>query len=344
MSGPYADFAAIRRAVRDLPAPSRESAGAARARQDQRTVPAGSLGRLGEVACWLAGWQGRAVPALERVRAVVFAGNHGVYAQGVAPYPQDTTARMVALFRDGRAAINQLCAVQDVPLAVVPLDLEQPTADFTRAPAMTPGEALAALNRGAECVDGPMDALVLGEMGIANSTVAAALACALFGGRAADWVGRGTGLDEAGVAHKAGVVEAALARHAGNLDDPLAVLARLGGREQAALAGAILAARQRRIPVILDGFICCAAAAVLHRLRGDALDHCLVGHRSAERGHLRLVEALGKTPLLDLDLRLGEGSGAALAVGLLRGAVACHGGSASGRARVAAVTGPGGCP
>ena len=182
---------------------------------------------------------------------------------------------------------------------------------------------------GMEALASEPDLLALGEMGIGNTTSAAAIFHALYGGKAEDWVGRGTGVDDEGLRRKTEAVRAAVARHREHLSDPLEVLARLGGREIAAMAGAILAARLRRTPVLLDGFVVCSAAAVLHALDPTALDHCLAGHVSAERAHKYALKLIGKTPLLDLGMRLGEGSGAALAVGIVKAAVACHNGMAT---------------
>jgi nicotinate-nucleotide--dimethylbenzimidazole phosphoribosyltransferase len=193
---------------------------------------------------------------------------------------------------------------------------------------MSEAECLAALNRGIEAVP-DVDLVALGEMGIGNTTSAAALCAALHGGEAALWTGPGTGLDEGGIARKAAVIERALAYHRPALDDPLQVLRRLGGREIAAIAGALVAARHRRIPVLLDGLVACAAAAVLHALAADALDHAQAAHRSAEPAHGRLLEKLSLRPLLDLDMRLGEASGAALGILLCRAALACHTGMAT---------------
>lgn len=310
-----------------LPAFDEAAAAAARARQAQLTKPPGSLGRLEELAAFMAGWRGTDRPRIGRAQALVFAGNHGICAQRVSPFPQAVTAQMVANFERGGAAINQLCAASGAEMTVIPLDLDRPTADFTEAPAMDEAECLAALNRGAAAVDPQADVLLLGEMGIGNSTVAAALAHAVFGGRAADWVGRGTGSDAAGIARKADVVARGVARHRGL--QPMHLLAALGGREQAAICGAVLGARAARIPVLLDGFICTAAVAPLHAAAPGLLDHCLIGHASAEPGHRGLVEGLGKTPLLDLGMALGEGTGAALALMILRGALACHNGMAT---------------
>ena len=246
---------------------------------------------------------------------------------GVSAFPAEVTVQMVANFRAGGAAINQLARCFGARLEVHALDLERPTADFTAGPAMSEAEVVAALAAGWEAFVPGSDLLVTGEMGIGNTTAAAALACALFGGAAADWTGRGTGVDDAGLALKTRVVAEGVALH--RAAPPLEALRCLGGRELAAMAGAILRARVERVPVILDGFICCAAAAVLECTAKGALDHAIAGHLSAEGAHGRLLAALGKVPLLDLGLRLGEGSGAALAIGVVRAAVACHSGMAT---------------
>ncbi|NNE89094.1 MAG: nicotinate-nucleotide--dimethylbenzimidazole phosphoribosyltransferase [Silicimonas sp.] len=310
-----------------LPTADANSVEAARARQMQLTKPPGSLGRLEDLAIFMAGWQGCERPEINAAQALVFAGNHGVCAQGVNPFPQEVTAQMVANFQHGGAAINQLCSANGADLSVIALELETPTADFTRGPAMTEAECLEALTRGADAVDSSADVLVLGEMGIGNSTISAALCAALFGGSASDWVGPGTGSDDAGIALKARVVSDGMTRH--GVGTPMEILAALGGREQAALCGAVLQARAYGIPVILDGFICTAAVAPLFATEPAFLDHCLVAHMSTEPGHQRLLEALGKDPILSLGMRLGEGSGAAVALGVLRSALACHGGMAT---------------
>ncbi|CAM3145794.1 nicotinate-nucleotide--dimethylbenzimidazole phosphoribosyltransferase [Paracoccus nototheniae] len=299
----------------------------ARDRQAQLTKPPGSLGRLEELAVFMAGWQGTDRPRIDRAQALVFAGNHGICAQGITPFPQAVTAGMVANFTAGGAAINQLCRVAGADLAVVALDLDRPTADFTQGPAMTAPEVQDAMARGADAVDPQAQVLIVGEMGIGNSTTSAALAAATFGGRAGDWVGPGTGAQGAMLAAKIRVVTEGLARHAttGTRD----TLAAFGGREQAAICGAIGRARDLRIPVILDGFICTAAAGVLTRDDPQALAHCLIGHESAEPGHRRLIAALGMPPVLSLDMRLGEGSGAAVALMVLRAALECHNGMAT---------------
>jgi len=322
----------IRALLRELPGPDLAAATAATERQARLTKPAGSLGRLEDLAVWLATWQGRHPPQLERPYTAVFAGNHGVAARGVSAYPAAVTQQMVQNFIAGGAAVNQLCGLADADLRVYEMALETPTRDFTEAPAMDEADCVRALAYGMMAVEDGIDALALGEMGIANTTSAAAICCALYGGEAADWVGRGTGVDDAGLARKTAAVEQGLAAHRDALgadSDPFEVLRRLGGLEIAAIAGAILAARLARTPVVLDGYTCTAAAAVLHAADPRALDHCLVAHRSAEPGHLRLAEKLGKEPLLDLGMRLGEASGAMLAVLLLKAACACHGGMAT---------------
>ncbi|MCV2864005.1 nicotinate-nucleotide--dimethylbenzimidazole phosphoribosyltransferase [Defluviimonas sp. WL0075] len=312
-----------------LPAADAAAAEAARARQNSLTKPPGSLGRLEQLAEFMATWRGTARPEIWRAQALVFAGNHGICAQGVNPYPQEVTAQMVANFEQGGAAINQLCAVNGADLTVIALELGRPTADFTEGPAMSEADCLDAFWQGASAVDEGADVLILGEMGIGNSTVAAALAAACFGGPVAEWVGPGTGSDKAGIHRKIDAIERGLKRHEGVLGDAMAVLAALGGREQAAICGAVMAARSARIPVILDGFICSAAAAVLYAADKRLLDHCLVGHASAEPGHRKLLAAIHKRPVLEFDMRLGEGSGAALALGILRAALACHNGMAT---------------
>lgn len=302
---------------------------AAQARNAQLTKPPGALGRLEDLAIWYAGWRGEARPSIAMPQVLIFAGNHGVAAQGVSAFPTEVTVQMVANFEAGGAAINQLARLQGAKIGVHAIELDRPTIDFTEGAAMSEPDLLAAIQVGWEAVDPAADLLVAGEMGIGNTTSAAAIACALFGGAAMDWIGRGTGVDDAGLALKASVVEKGIQENPGVCDDALLALRCLGGREIAAMAGAIARAKHERIPVILDGFICCAAAATLEMSVPGALDHCIAGHVSAEAAHGRLLDALGKKPLLSLDMRLGEGSGAALAIGVLKGAIACHSGMAT---------------
>ncbi len=329
MSTPARPFDDIRALIGKMPKVDETTRAAAREREGQLTKPAGSLGRLEEISEWMAGWQRSARPHVDRPLVAVFAGNHGVVAQRVSPFPPSVTQAMVANFTGGGAAINQICKTFDISLKVYELALEKPTGDITQEPALDEKACAATMAFGMESLASAPDLLVLGEMGIGNTTVAAAIYHALYGGKAEDWVGRGAGVDDEGLKRKAEAVRAAVVRHKEHLTDPLEVLARLGGREIAAVAGAILAARLRRTPVLLDGFVVCSAAAILHALDAAALDHCLAGHVSAESAHRQALQRLGKTPILDLGMRLGEGSGAALAVAVVKAAVACHNGMAT---------------
>ena len=326
----------VRALLADLPGPDEEARNHARERDAVLTKPPGALGRLEDIAAFVSAWQGRHPPRLDRVKVAVFAANHGVAAQGVSAFPADVTAQMVANFRAGGAAINQLCETFGHTLEVLPLNELAPTGDISREEAMTEGQCVEAIRAGMEVLrecdasGAPAcDLLCIGEMGIANTTVASALLHALFGGHAEDWVGPGTGIDAAGVRHKAAVVSAAVQRHAEAADDPLELLRRLGGFEFAAMLGAILAARLLRVPVLLDGFMTAAAAAVLHAVSPDAIAHCLAGHVSAEPAHARALAHMNMRPLLDLDMRLGEGTGAALAAQVVKAAVATHTGMAT---------------
>jgi nicotinate-nucleotide--dimethylbenzimidazole phosphoribosyltransferase len=325
----FSDLEALRTVCLNLPAGSDDAAGAVRERQALLTKPPGSLGRLEDLVGWLAKWQGRPMPRLDRVDVLVFAGNHGVTRQGVSPYPASVTAQMVANFSNGGAAINQIAGVAGAALQVVALELENPTQDFTQGPAMDHAEFLQAVSTGYDAVSAGSDLLCLGEMGIGNTTAAAAIAAALFGGGGRRWAGRGTGIDDEGLERKCRVIDAGLHRHAAWLRDPLLIAMALGGRELAAILGATLAARLHGIPVLLDGFVCTAAAAPLTRLRPNALDHTMLAHLSAEAGHLALADALGLHPLLNFDMRLGEATAATLVVPLMRAAIACHTGMAT---------------
>jgi nicotinate-nucleotide--dimethylbenzimidazole phosphoribosyltransferase len=317
-------FDDIRNLLPAMPEADASAVEAVRLRDSELTKPPGSLGRMEEIVEWLAAWQGNARPAVNRPLVCVFAANHGVVARGVSPYPQSVTQQMLANFSAGGAAINQICATYELGFKAFDLALDLPTGDIASEPAMDEKSCVATMAFGMEAIAGGIDLLGLGEMGIGNTTIAAAIYAALYGGDHSRFVGRGTGLDDAGMVRKAEVVEMALATHAGHLDDPLEVLRRLGGREIAAMAGAILAARLQRVPVVLDGYVVTAAAAVLHALDPSALDHCIAGHVSAEGAHREVLERLGKKPLLDLGMRLGEGTGAALAMGLIKAAAACH--------------------
>lgn len=322
---PFDDF---RELLNNLPGPDVRALEAARKRDAQLTKPPGSLGRLEEIAFWLAAWSGRA-PQVTRPLVAIFAGNHGVTRQGVSPYPPEVTEQMVANFTAGGAAINQICVTHDLGLKVFDLALQIPTGDITQEAALSERDCAATMAFGMEAIAGGTDLLCIGEMGIGNTTIAAAIFYALYGGKAEDWVGPGTGATGEGLQRKVDAVERAIALHRDHLGDPLEVLRRVGGREIAAMAGAILACRVQKIPVLIDGYVATAAAAILKAANPTALDHCLIGHVSAEPGHLRAIERLGKTPLLALGMRLGEGTGAALAAGLVKAAAACHSGMAT---------------
>jgi nicotinate-nucleotide--dimethylbenzimidazole phosphoribosyltransferase len=305
------------------------------------TKPPGSLGVLESCAIQLAALQQREQPQADAIDIVIFAADHGIAAEGVSAFPQVVTGEMVRNFAGGGAAITVLARELDANFRVVNVGTVDPlpvlpqvadrrlgpgTRNFSREPAMSGELCAEALAVGREIVDGiaHADIFIGGEMGIANTTTAAALACALLKIAPQDMVGRGTGVDDNGVALKARVIAAALQLHAAQLTTPLAILQTLGGFEIAALSGAYIRCAQRGIPVLVDGFICTAAALVALQLNASIRPWLLFSHNSAERGHRLLIEHLDVRPLLNLDLRLGEGSGAAVAVPLLRMACALH--------------------
>ena len=292
---------------------------AERARQVLR--PAGALARLDELAEWLAAWQGTGRPAVRRPAALVFAADHGVAASGVSAYPAEVTAAMVKALREGVATACVLARQVGATLEVVDVGVGRPTGDLTREPALAPARFRACVQAGRDAVAAlDADLLVLGEMGIGNTTAAAAVTAILLGRSAEESTGRGTGVDDAGLARKRAAVEAA--RRRVGTASPMEVLRQAGGAELAALAGAALEARLRRLPLVLDGFVVTAAVTPLELLRPGALANAVAGHRSAEPGHQALLARLGLRPLLDLDMRLGEASGALAAVPLLRLAAA----------------------
>ncbi|WP_277761263.1 nicotinate-nucleotide--dimethylbenzimidazole phosphoribosyltransferase [Pseudomonas sp. A34-9] len=316
----------------------------AAARQQQLTKPAGSLGRLESVAVQLAGLQGRVKPTLAQVWIAIFAGDHGVVAEGVSAFPQEVTGQMLLNFVSGGAAISVLARQLGAQLEVVDLGTVNPslnlpgvrhlnigagTANFVQGAAMTQAQGELALQAGRDSLLRAKVAgaqlFIGGEMGIGNTTAASALACALLDCPVAHLTGPGTGLNAEGVSHKAQVIERALALHAAQRGDALQTLFNLGGFEIAALVGAYLAAAQEGVAVLVDGFICTVAALVAVRLNPGCREWLLFGHRGAEPGHRHVLETLQAEPLLELGLRLGEGSGAALAVPLLRLACDLHG-------------------
>jgi nicotinate-nucleotide--dimethylbenzimidazole phosphoribosyltransferase len=313
----------------NLPAIDTAIAGQAHDRQQQLTKPPGSLGRLEDLAIWMAGWQGQEKPEIKAPACLIFAGNHGVAQNGVSAFPPEVTEQMVLNFQHGGAAINQLCQAAGSSLNVFPLSLDTPTADFSEQPAMSIEDTLAAMQMGADAIPDDADLILPGEMGIGNTSSAAALSHLVFGGKADTWTGRGTGLDDDRLAHKISIITKAVNRVKNQTLDPVAMLSELGGRELAAIAGCVLAARLRRIPVLLDGFISTAACLPLWASNNAALDHCQISHYSKEPGHRHVIDALGKTAILDLDLRLGEASGAAIALQIVRSALAAHNGMAT---------------
>ena len=301
---PFDDFRAL---LTNLPDPDETAIALAKKRQTELTKPVGSLGRLEEIAVWYAGWRGSEKPI-----------------ENVTPFSRSVTQKMVENFAAGGAAINQICVAYDLGLKIFDLALDYPTMDITKDAAMDERGAAATMAFGMESIAGGTDLLCLGEMGIGNTTIAAAICMALFGGEAEEWTGPGTGSNGEYYQRKVAAVKAAVNLHKDHLNDPFEVMRRLGGREIAAMIGAVLAARMEKIPVILDGYVVTAAAAILYKANPYALDHCVVGHVSAEPAHRKLLEKLGKKPILDLGMRLGEGTGAAMAAGIVKAAVLTH--------------------
>ena len=323
---PFDDIRALFESFSDI---DQDCVAKVKQRDASLTKPPGSLGRLEEIAEWLAGWQRSYPPKVDRPMTVIFAGNHGVCAQGVSAFPAEVTAQMVANFQSGGAAVNQICETFGAGLKVFELALEMPTNDITQKSAMQEEACAATIAYGMEAVADSPDLLCIGEMGIGNTTIAAAICYGLYGGNAADWVGPGTGVDTQGLKRKIDAVENAVALHKDHIKDPLELLRRLGGREIAAMVGAIIATRIQNIPMLIDGYIATSAAAIVHAINPRGLDHCLAAHCSAEPAHIALLKKLDKNPLLDLGLRLGEGSGAALAIGIVQASVNLHNGMAT---------------
>jgi len=307
----------------DLPGPDEASRAAVRERAANVLRPAGAFARLDEVAVWLAGWQRTARPTVARPAVTIFAADHGVAAAGVSAYPAEVTKAMLAALEERVATSAVLARGVGARFEAIDVGVGAPTGDIRVEPALDPerfggcvAAGVAATDRAAD--DGA-DLLVVGEMGIGNTTPAAAVCRALFGGDPADWTGRGTGIDDAGLARKHAAVTAATDR-IGGTTDPAEVLRQVGGAELVTMAAAVARARRRSLPVLFDGFVVGAAIAPLAVAAPGALEHGLASHRSAEPGHRRLLTALGMTPLLELDLRLGEGSGALVAVPIVRAA------------------------
>ncbi len=299
-------------------------------RNNNLTKPRNSLGRLENLACWYAAVRNQ---PLNLARIAVFAGNHGIAQNNiVSAFPFDVTASMVQNFQQGGAAINQIAKIVDAEFLVYELQLETPTQDFTKQAAMQEEECARAIAYGMMAVDDHIDVIVPGEMGIGNTSAAAAIYYAIFGGKVADWVGRGTGIDDAIYENKKTLISDAVKLHQNNFTGDykaLEILRHVGGFEIAAMVGLLIAARIANVAVILDGFVSCAAAAVLYEISPDYLDHCVAGHLSDEQAHKIALQKINKSPILNLNMRLGEASGGALAISILRAAVACQTGMAT---------------
>lgn len=318
------------RAFADLPAPDGAAAAAVAARASSVLRPTGALQRLDVLAAHVAAWHRHDRPAVDRPGVLVFAADHGIATAGVSAYPAEVTTAMLAAVRAGSATINAIARSVGAVLEVVDVGVGDPTADIRTAPAMTTERFEATADAAAAAVDrladDGTDLLVVGELGIGNTTVAAAVSAALLGrdGDGFDvWVGRGTGVDDEGLARKRSAVATAVGRLGDGIVDPIEVLRHVGGAELVAMAAAVVRARQRSLPVVLDGYVATAAVLAVHLARPGALDHCIAGHVSAEPGHRLLLDRLGLDPLLDLGMRLGEGSGALAAVPLVRLACTC---------------------
>jgi nicotinate-nucleotide--dimethylbenzimidazole phosphoribosyltransferase len=324
LSATAAPFDDVRRLIAMMPALTRRRLRRCASASASSPKPAGSLGRLEWLVEWLAAWQGKALPGVDRPLVCVFAGSHGVTRRGVSAFPDTVNRQMLDNFAAGGAAINQICATYGLGFKVFDLALDLPTGDITEGPGMDPKGCVATMAFGMEAIAGGADLLGIGEMGIGNTTIAAAIFAALYGGPPAAWVGRGTGVDDEGLGRKVAAVEAALEFHRDHIADPLDILARLGGRDVAAMAGAILAARLQRIPVVIDGYVATAAAAVLHALDPGALDHCVavICPRRARTRPFSIASA--RSRFSRSGCGWGEGSGAGLAIGVIKAAAACH--------------------
>lgn len=313
-------FDDIRNLFAGLPMMDMEALAAAKSRSAELAIMGGKAGRLIGLAEWMAAWRGEPQPQITRPLIAIFAANHGIVARGITDLPMSATQKMVETFAAGGAVVNQIAVSAEAGLKVFDLALDYPTPDICEEEALSEAACAATMAFGMEAIAGGTDLLCIGAAGVGSDVVAAALACALVGGKASDWIE-----GEARIA----AVEKAIARHAKTKAEPLEMLRSLGGREFAAIAGAILAARYQRIPVVLDGMVACAAAAILQALRNDALDHCVAAHSNGTAAHDRLLAHIGKRPLMALDITLDEGAGAALAISLLRASLATHAGLAT---------------
>lgn len=313
----------LRESLERLPTCDQASQNAVRDRASNVLRPTGALQTLDEIAILIAGWHATSAPRITRPAALVFAADHGVASSSVSAYPADITASMLKAYQSGKSTLSVFAKIAGATVHAVDVGVGRPTKDIQVEAAMSQqrfDEAITAGRNAVEQLDA--DLLVLGEMGIGNTTAAAAVTAAILGGQTTSWVGRGTGVDEEGMARKCSAVDRAVTR-INEIKDPLEILRQVGGAEIAAMAGALVAARLRRLPVVIDGYVVTSAALPLHQISSTALDHCLFGHCSAEQGHRKVLTHLNKLPILDLSMRLGEGSGAMAAVPLI--AMACAG-------------------
>ena len=308
----------------DLPSPDDASRVAVHERAAHILRPSGALAWLDDIAEWVAGWQRTDRPRIERPVGLIFAADHGVAAATrVSAYPTGVTEAMFAAYEEGRSTISAFARLAGAEVTAIDVGIGQPTGDIRYESALSPERFDTIVATAFDAVDRlESDLLVLGEMGIGNTTASAAISASLAGGETAAWVGRGTGIDDDGLDRKRIAVQESVRRIAG-ITDPIEILREVGGAEIAAITAATVAARHRSIPVVLDGYVVTSAVLPLNEIAPSTIDHCTVGHCSAEPGHRKLLERLGKSPLLDLDMRLGEGSGAMAAVPLI--AMACAG-------------------
>ncbi|WP_455475361.1 nicotinate-nucleotide--dimethylbenzimidazole phosphoribosyltransferase [Bartonella sp. B17] len=317
-------FESFRILLTNLPIADEFSMILAKKRQKNLTHMGSALGKLGDLAVWYAGWRGTEKPVVVRPLVAIFSGNHGITDENITSFPQSMTQKMVENFATGGAAINQICNAYDLGLKIFDLALKYPTRNITKDAAMDECNAAATMAFGMEAIAGGPDLLCIGEMGIGNTMIASALCFALFGGKIEEWIENGLEHEEKFYQRKVATLKTAVSLHKHHFDDPFEIMRRLGGREIAAIIGAILAARLEKIPVILDGFVTTAAAAVLYKMHPRALDHVLVGHIPSEPAHRKLLEKIEKEPFLDLGINLGEGVGAAVAAGIVKAAVLTH--------------------
>jgi len=301
-------------------------------RQAEIALPSGELGKLADLAVWLAAWQGICPPKINKPQIVVFASSHGVADRGVSAYGIDETKNKIEALTSGKGAVNQISGTVGCGLKIVELAPELPTPDITNGAALSEKDCAATFAFGMEAVSENPDLVGIGVVGAGATTSAAAVSLALYGGTASFWAQSGSAIQKPDlVVAKSQAIDAALIRQRGKLDDPLQVMRRLGGRDIAAVAGAIIAARYQKIPVVLDGFVAAASAAILHSIEPTCIDHCIAGAVTFRDSHHALLDRIGKKPVLDLGMGLGDGSGAAMAISILQAAAACHSGIGKGQ-------------